>query len=426
MSDPMQFEVIQDKEFRPTEGSFVIRTAFRLAVPESAKTLPLNLCLLIDRSGSMSGAKIARAKEASGKLVSGLNSDDVVSLITFSDDTEVLVEQVKADADGKDRVLGAIDTINPGGTTRMDRGLDAARDVLSKQLGDFMPVLLMLSDGAPTSDTGAVLDAAGLAEIQQKFADFFTQGGLTSSTVGLGDARQCMADFLETAAEKGGGVFYPAVSPEKLAERFMEEYNRVRSTAVSDVRFFVSDILGKIRKATAVYPDVREITPYDSPKGETVLDGGALQKGDAHVFLVEIVTPEYSGGAAKQMLCNVRAKYRMEGRDFEASANPPLVEYTDEENLLRKEGHPEVEKYKAMYTAFIQTQRAAQNIRSGVDSKKTQKLLESAAKTTKKLGMAKQTKILEDLKDKVAQGAATENDIVAASVDSRKTKVMDR
>ncbi len=156
------------------------------------------------------------------------------------------------------------------------------------------------------------------------------------------------------------------------------------------------------------------------------IDGGALQKGEEHTYLVEIVTPTHIGGPDKKPLCKVKMLCYHENKQKEIQGDPPIIEYTTDEDLIRKSDHPEIERYKAMYTAFIQTQRAVQDIRAGKDPKKTQMLLQNAAKTTRKLGLSKQTKQLETLSDKVVGNDITEDDIIATSVGSKKTRVLDK
>ena len=151
-----------------------------------------------------------------------------------------------------------------------------------------------------------------------------------------------------------------------------------------------------------------------------------MQKGEEHVFLLEIITPEQPD-QTKKKLCEVGVHFRYEGENQSLAGGPVLLEYTGDEQLLKKPGHELVERYKALYAAFIQTKKAAVNIRAGGDSKKTKVLLQSAAKTTKRLGMAKQTKLLNDMADTLTSGGTVpENELTRMTVASRKTKVLSR
>ena len=58
--------------------------------PAAANRVPLNLSLVIDRSGSMQGDKIAYAKKAAEFVVDNLSVEDRVSIVQYDDVVEVL------------------------------------------------------------------------------------------------------------------------------------------------------------------------------------------------------------------------------------------------------------------------------------------------------------------------------------------------
>jgi len=204
----------------------------------------------------------------------------------------------------------------------------------------------------------------------------------------------------------------------------LEELNRIQFTAISDIRFVLTDIHGRIRKSAAVHPNVRELGDPKPVKNGFEIDGGTLQKGEEHVFLIEIITPGMAGDSERKALCQVKMKYRYQGGEHEAASDPPIIEYTVDPDLLEKSGHPEVEKYKIMYIRHIQAQNLAADMRAGNISKKTRQLLQSYDKNTRRLGLSKQTKQLEVLDDKMEKGTVSEDDIVALTISSKKTKVL--
>ncbi|MDJ0840685.1 MAG: VWA domain-containing protein [Acidobacteriota bacterium] len=424
MSTKLRFDVLTDKAYRPTAGEFVVRLACRMSVSDLAETLPLDLCLLIDKSLSMRGAKIEAARSAARRLISGMREGDRLSMIAFGTNVETLADRVVISPVTRSELLVSVDELEAGGVTRMDLALDQALERLGAN-PDYLSMMLLLSDGAPTNQAGYVLDDGACSDLRDKLAGAFGRRSVITSTIGLGDAEDCLAPFLDSCAEFGGGVFYHEDDPENLAARFVEEFDRIKDTAVADARFTLNNIHGKLRRAAAVLPEIREI-PMSAEGEGMVLEAGALQKGEEHVFLLEIITPP-ADGPCKQPLGDISVSYKLDGETHMREAEPQLLEYTNEESLLTKPGQPDVERYKGLYQAFFQTRKAVDNVRQGGDTKKTRALLQSAAKTTRRLGLAKQTKLLNQIDRKLENtGSITENELTAAGTGSRKTRVLAR
>ena len=59
-------------------------------VLEEAYRPPVNLALVLDRSGSMSGEKIEQAKEAAIQAIRRLGAKDIVSIIAYSNHAETI------------------------------------------------------------------------------------------------------------------------------------------------------------------------------------------------------------------------------------------------------------------------------------------------------------------------------------------------
>jgi Ca-activated chloride channel family protein len=85
-------------------------TGFKM--PSESKRAPINVALVLDKSGSMSGSKIARAKEAACWAVRRLNRADIVSVVVYDSTVQVLVPATKLT--DKESVCGKIEDIESG------------------------------------------------------------------------------------------------------------------------------------------------------------------------------------------------------------------------------------------------------------------------------------------------------------------------
>jgi Ca-activated chloride channel family protein len=179
---------------------------------------PLDLAVVIDNSGSMSGEKIANARAAAHHLVDALSPEDRFSLVVFDSRANVLVSPTLA-AD-RAPLHQAIDRIRDAGGTNLYAGLDVGL----RELGNDgrIPRLILLSDG----QTNEGITDPG--EIARRASNAFERG-VGISTIGLGiDFNE---DLLFSIAKSGGGSYDFVADPTQLASVFADELDHSTSLA---------------------------------------------------------------------------------------------------------------------------------------------------------------------------------------------------
>ena len=87
----MKTEILLDHE-PVADGGWLLRALLKIEGTQRTddSRVPLNLSIVLDRSGSMMGEKLAAAKEAARSLVQRLWPDDVVSVVTYDDQVQVV------------------------------------------------------------------------------------------------------------------------------------------------------------------------------------------------------------------------------------------------------------------------------------------------------------------------------------------------
>jgi Ca-activated chloride channel homolog len=107
---------------------------------------PLNLSLVIDRSGSMAGAPLQYAIEAAQRLVEQLTPEDYLSVVIYDDHAETILPH--GPVQDKPQIQALLRTIRAGGCTNLSGGWLLGCDHVQSQLSeDRLNRVLLLTDG---------------------------------------------------------------------------------------------------------------------------------------------------------------------------------------------------------------------------------------------------------------------------------------
>jgi Ca-activated chloride channel homolog len=138
---------------------------------------PLNLSIVIDRSGSMKGRRLSNAISAATGMLRRLRDGDVVSLVSYNTSTEILAQPTTIDSGSRERVIASLDRLTAQGDTCISCGLDAGIELLRQRSG-MVDRVLLLSDGEATA---GVRDVEGFRQI----ANSVRRMGAAISSIGV-------------------------------------------------------------------------------------------------------------------------------------------------------------------------------------------------------------------------------------------------
>lgn len=181
---------------------------------------PLNLGLVIDRSGSMSGEKLKSALQAARFLILQLLPTDRLSVVSYDNKVETLVPNTLIE--NKESILEKINALTPGHTTALHEGwVEGATQVSQYLQPEALNRVLLLSDGlanvGETNPDVIATNVRGLAEY-----------GVSTSTLGIGDDYN--EDLMEAMANSGEGNYYYIENPASLETIFQNELRGLMAT----------------------------------------------------------------------------------------------------------------------------------------------------------------------------------------------------
>lgn len=280
---------------------------------------PVNVAVVIDRSGSMAGEKLLHAKEAARQLVSQLSPTDRVAIVSYGSDVNLVFPSTRATAQAKAAAFQAIEAIYDNGGTNLSGGLTQGREQIElfPEAGAVERVVL-ISDGQANE---GIVHPDGLAQLAADTA----QRGVSITTVGVG------LDFDERVmtriAVSGRGNYYFAENSFALAQMFTQELDRLAATAATHVHLNLHPAPGvEILKAYG-YPT--------APSGQGILIPVAdLHSGETRKVVVRLRVNAVSPGAMK--VADIGASFRLtrspEPRSVAIAAHTTV---TEQERLVR-------------------------------------------------------------------------------------------
>lgn len=249
------------------------------AAQARSKRLPLNLGLVLDRSGSMSGAPLSYVKSASQFVIKRLGNEDLLSLVVFDDQVSVPIKaQHPID---KDALSNTISQICTGGSTNLSGGLLRGYQEVSQQArSGLVSRLILLTDGQ--ANVG-ITEPSLLAAKARKMAT----SGVPVSTMGVGLSFN--EDLLSAVADAGRGNYYYIKNPDEIPSVFAQELEGLLSVVAQAVRVSVEGKSGA---------EVRSVLGY---KPDFTLSGASVDLPDmfaseTKTLLFEVAHPAFSAG----------------------------------------------------------------------------------------------------------------------------------
>lgn len=260
---PLYWEVLQSQSQLCSlypEQVLYLSIEIQPAATAPGRRLPLNLCLVIDRSTSMQGARLEHVKEAAHQIIDGLHDDDALAVVTFSDRAEVILPgQV-----GINHIFAKakVSAVPASGGTEILQGMRAGLAELEKHRSDqILSHLVLLTDGQTYGDEDECILEARRAGTRRV--------GITA--MGIGE--DWNDGLLDQIAAQSGGISAYIASPDQVRALLLERIKGLGSVIAHGLVLKHHCAEGvRVETMFRTSPYVEHLAPSDG-----VVDVGALQ-----------------------------------------------------------------------------------------------------------------------------------------------------
>jgi Ca-activated chloride channel family protein len=303
---------------------------------------PLNIALVVDKSGSMAEArKIEYVREAARALVDRLQPGDRFALVTYDDGVQVPIPSQALE--DRRQALRVIDSIQPGGATNLGGGLvEGFRQVRSRFNPEGLNRVLLLSDGLANRGVTSPDELSGIAwrEAEQ---------GISLTTFGVGlDFNE---DLLGGLAESGRGTYYYIDQACRIPDLLAREFSTLQQVYASEVSVTIELHAEVVIREVLGYGFRRDGNRYR-------IDIGSLSAGERRRVMCRLAPPRWAPGVHR--VGEVRVHYQPAGERRGHDATQALsLQWLEDRRRLGEGVNRDVSERSAVFEANSARRKAA-------------------------------------------------------------------
>ncbi|MEW5860721.1 MAG: VWA domain-containing protein [Cyanobacteriota bacterium] len=368
---------------------------------------PLNLCIILDHSGSMNGRPLETVKQAAIGLVDRLAPGDRISVVAFDHKAKVLVPNQVIDK--PENIKKQINRLSADGGTAIDEGLKLGIEELAKGKRETVSQAFLLTDGENEhGDNNRCL----------KFAQVATGYNLTLNTLGFG--AHWNQDVLEKIADAGGGTLSYIERPEQAVDEFGRLFNRISAVGLTNAYLLLS-LMPKVRLAelkpiAQVAPDTIELPVQQEGERYTVRLGD-LMKDVPRVILANLYVSQLAEG--HQAIAEVQVRYDDPAQDKVGLISQRVLVEANVVRSYQPAPNPQVQQSILALAKYRQTQLAEAKLQQG-DRVGAATMLQTAAKTALQMGDKGAATVLQTSATRLQSGEEL------SEADRKKTRIVSK
>lgn len=369
--------------------------------------VPLNLCLILDHSGSMSGQPLKTVKEAAYRVIDRLKEGDRISVVAFDHKAKVIIRNQAIE--NPEKIKKKIERLRADGGTAIDEGMKLAIDELAKAQGDSISQAFLLTDGE---------NEHGSNDRCIKFANMAATQNLTLNTLGFGD--HWNQDVLERIADAGGGSLSYIENPGEAVDKFSALFNRIQSVGLTNAYLLLALVpkvrLAELKPIAQVAPDTIEL-PVTAENGQLSVRLGDLMTERQRVVLANLYVGQLDSG--RQDIGQLQVRYDDPATGSKGLLSEPVSVEANVLAAYQPNVNPEVQQHILALAKYRQTQIAEQKLQGG-DRLGAATMLQTAAKTALQMGDQGGATVLQTSATRLQEGEEL------SEADRKKTRIVSK
>jgi Ca-activated chloride channel family protein len=315
---------------------------------EQGQRLPLNLCLVVDRSTSMQGARLDNVKLAAHQIIDELHDDDSLAVVTFNDRAEVVLPNSR-NIDRK-RAKSRVSSIWASGGTEILKGIQLGLEEIERYHDKHVTShLILLTDGQTYGDENDCIAEARSAGVRRI--------GLTAMGIGE-DWNDVLLDELAT---QSGGVSAYIASPGQVRTLLQQRVRGLGAVYARDMELSLRFAEGVwLENSYRISPFLDRLTFQNG-----VINLGSLQADAPMSLVLEIGTNQKPPGEQRILQLELTADIQALGRHGEKMRRDISIMFTPNEPAEVEAVQPSILSALSKITIYRMQERVWDTIEDG-------------------------------------------------------------
>jgi Ca-activated chloride channel family protein len=400
---------LSDGNLNPSQGLNQRQLAIAISArAEPSQEVPLNLCLILDHSGSMAGKPLDTVKKAATELLHQMDWRDRISVIGFDHKARVVVPNQPVNY--IERIKSDIYALTAGGGTCIDEGIRLGLQEMAKGKTGTVGQAFILTDGE---------NEHGSNERCLQFARLAAECNITLHALGFGDYWN--QDVLERIADAGGGALAYIPNPETAEREFQKLLKRAQSVGLTNAHLLVElepgVRLAELKPIAQVAPETVELS-VNQEDNLVAVRLGDLMTDRERVVVANLYIHPVAEGTTKP-IAKVQVRYDDPSAGRTNITSEPALVVANLPASYTPAIDPQVQTYLYALAKYRQTQLAELKLSQG-DKQGAATLLQSAAQTALQMGDRQGATVLQANATRLQQGSTL------SEADRKQTRIVSK